>query len=126
MSGPFGFKSTWAGAIESRQAGATTWVYVVARNIQAGHGKRCLVGSANQDGQLPAVRVLLIDSKAEALVWVAITPSPTGRAPLIGACDTQGTRVLDSGAGVEIKTLELHGSTVSWVNAGGPRSAQLR
>jgi hypothetical protein len=126
MSGPFGFNSTSAGAIESRQSGDTTWVYAVARNIQADYGKRCLVGSTDQAGQLPTVRILLIHNSAEALVWAAITPSPTGRAPLIGACDTQGTRVLDSGAGVEIKTLELRGSTVTWVNAGGPRSAQLR
>jgi hypothetical protein len=126
MSGPFGFKSTWAGAVENRQVGDTTWVYVAARDIQAGGGKHCLVGSADRGAQRPAVRVLLIDDRAEALVWAAITPSPTGRAPLIGACDTRGTRVLDSGAGVEIKTLELHGSTVSWEDAGGPRTAQLR
>jgi hypothetical protein len=126
MSGPFGFKSTWAGAVESRHAGDTTWVYAAARNIQADYGKRCLVGGSDQAGRLPAMRTLLIDDKAEALVWAVITPSPTGRAPLIGACDTRGARVLDSGAGVEIKTLELHGSTVSWEDAGGPRSAQLR
>lgn len=125
MSGPFGFRSTWAGAIESLQIGDTTWIYAAARNIQSDYGRRCLVGSADQAGQLPAVRVLLIDDNTEALAWAAITPSPTGHAPLIGACDTRGTRVLDSGAGVEIKTLELHGSTLSWGNAGGPQTAQL-
>jgi hypothetical protein len=125
MPGPFALKATWASAVEDRQVGQdTTRVYATSRNIQTDKGRRCLIGSADRPSQLPAVRVLLID-KAGALAWAAITPSPTGRAPLIGVCDSQGARILDSGAGVEINTMQLHGSTLSWSNAGGPRSAQL-
>jgi hypothetical protein len=125
MRGPFALKTTWAGAVENRRPGKdAARVYVTSLDIQTGKGRHCLIGSADRSGQLPAVRLLLID-KAGALAWAAITPSPTGRAPLIGACDSQGNRVLDSGAGVEIKSVALRGSTLSWTNAGGPRSAQL-
>jgi hypothetical protein len=125
MGSPFALKQTWAGAVEQRRPGQdATRVYVTSLDVRTGKGRRCLIGSADRSGQLPSVRLLLIDN-AGALAWAAITPSPTGRAPLIGACDSQGNRVLDSGAGVEIKSVELRGSTLSWTNAGGPRSAQL-
>jgi len=126
MSGPFALKATWVGAIEDRRGGkGATQVFAAARDIQTGSAKRCLVGSTDQAGRLLAVRVLLIDAKVGALAWAAITPSATGRAPLIGVCDSRGNRVLDSGPGVEIETLELRGSTLSWVNAAGQRTAQL-
>lgn len=127
IGGPFALKGTWAAAIEDRQVGKdTTRVFVAVRDIRAQTrwGRRCLIGSADRPSQLPAVRLLLVN-KDGALAWVAITPSPTGRAPLLGVCDAQGTRILDSGAGLEIESVELRGSTLSWMNAGGPRSAQL-
>lgn len=125
LRGPFALKAAWASAVEVRQPELdATHVYVTSRDIRTGKGRRCLIGSADRSGQLPSVRLLLID-KAGALAWAAITPSPTGHAPLIGVCDSRGARILDSGAGVEIDSVELRGATLSWVNAGGPRSAQL-
>jgi hypothetical protein len=125
MRSPFALKQTWAGAVEQRRPGQdATRVYVTSLDIRKGKGRRCLIGSADRAGQLPSVRLLLID-KAGALAWAAITPSPTGHAPEIGVCDSQGARILDSGAGVEVDSVVLRGSTLSWTNAGGPRSAQL-
>jgi len=125
VHGPITVNGKWVAAVEERPDGATGWrVYVTSRNAGTSKGRHCLIGSGDSKSKAPAVRVVLMNANG-GLAWAAITPTPNGRAPIIGACDSQGNRVLDSGAGVEIKTLELHGSTVSWENAGGPRTARL-
>ena len=126
MRGPFVIKATWTGAIEERKAGSNgAKVFAIAQDVRTGKMRRCLVGSGDRPGRFPAVRYLFID-KTGALAWGAFTASPTGQAPEIGVCDSEGNRILDSGAGVEIDSLELRGSKLSWVDAGGPRSAQLQ
>lgn len=123
---PIALNGKWVGVVEERPVGKTAKrVYVASRNVGSGKGRRCLIGSGDAKSKAPAVRVVLMN-QAGALGWAAITPTPNGRAPLIGACDSQGNRVLASGAGVEIDTLQLTGSTLHWVDASGPRSAQLR
>jgi hypothetical protein len=125
VRGPFALKATWTGAVEERKAGTNSAkVFVISQDARTGKTRRCLVGSGDRPGRFPAVRHLFID-KTGALAWGAFTASPTGQAPEIGVCDSQGNRILDSGAGVEIDSLELRGSVLSWVNAGGPRSAVL-
>jgi hypothetical protein len=41
------------------------------------------------------------------------------------ACDSRGRRVLDHGAGINLKSLALHGSKLTWVDAGVTHSAML-
>jgi hypothetical protein len=123
--GPFALNGKWVGAVEERPHGPSgERVYLISRNVGSGKGRRCLIGSGESADEAPAVRVVLID-KAGALAWAAFTPTPNGRAPMIGACDSRGNRVLDSGAGVEIDSISLIGSMLTWVNAGGTRSERL-
>jgi hypothetical protein len=43
----------------------------------------------------------------------------------VGALDTSGQRLLDSGPNLDPQSLELNGSTLTWVNAGVSRTATL-
>jgi hypothetical protein len=46
--------------------------------------------------------------------------------PVVGACDADGARVLDHGEGINLHSLELKGSTLTWMDAGETRAAVLR
>jgi hypothetical protein len=43
----------------------------------------------------------------------------------VWALDTHGQRVLDVGPDIDLASLTLDGSTLTWTNAGTPRSATL-
>lgn len=126
MRGPIALNGKWVGAVEERpDGGSGRKIFVASRKIGTGKSRRCLIGSGDPQGKAPAVRVVLIGD-AGALAWGAITPTPDGRAPIIGACDSHGNRVLDSGAGVELNSMSLSNSTLTWTDAGGTRSERLR
>jgi hypothetical protein len=44
----------------------------------------------------------------------------------VGTCDSAEAPVLESGEGIELRSLELNGSTLTWMDSGEARSAQLR
>jgi hypothetical protein len=43
----------------------------------------------------------------------------------VWALDSHGQRLLDSGPGIDLQSLTLDGSTLTWTNADTPRSATL-
>jgi hypothetical protein len=65
-----------------------------------------------------------------AVAWIAQPKggdgvSPPGAQTTLWASDRQGFRVLDSGDGIGAHSLELEGSTLSWVKDGAPRTGTL-
>jgi hypothetical protein len=58
-----------------------------------------------------------------SIAWVVLDTS-SGNHQVV-AVDAHGRRVLDSGAGLGLESLTLHGSTLTWVNAGVTHSATL-
>jgi hypothetical protein len=65
-----------------------------------------------------------------AVAWIAQPEggdgvSPPGAETTLWASDRQGFRVLDSGDGIGLRSLELSGSTLTWVKDGVPSSATL-
>jgi hypothetical protein len=65
-----------------------------------------------------------------AVAWIAQPEggdgvSPPGAETTLWASDRQGFRVLDSGEGIGLRSLELSGSTLTWVKDGVPSTATL-
>lgn len=61
-----------------------------------------------------------------AVAWIASVPAPPGQARiLVCAVDPLGGRLLDSGAAIELRSLELSGSTLTWRNGSVLQSATL-
>jgi hypothetical protein len=63
----------------------------------------------------------LVVSRKGAVAWVQSTGADTYD---VRAGDAAGARTLDSGA-IDPKSLKLAGSTLSWTNAGAPKTAAL-
>jgi len=64
-----------------------------------------------------------------AVAWVAKAGSIISRRPAdveVNRTDTRGRLLLDSGAGIDPKSLRLHDSTVSWRHGSATHSATLR
>jgi hypothetical protein len=120
MGGPFAVGVRWVGGIESRLGGQDD-VELFTATLDAGTGDqhRCLTGTSNRPGQR-RITAILVDPKGRA-VWVAIAQG----APEVGACESSGPRVLDSGDGIDPASVSLKGSTVTWSDSGAQRSAQL-
>jgi hypothetical protein len=61
-----------------------------------------------------------VPKPTSSLAWIS-----AGNPTRVFALDSLGMRQLDSGAGIDPRSLELNGSTLTWVKAGASRSAAL-
>jgi hypothetical protein len=125
LRGPFAIGAPWAGGVEVRQTGLDTdKVYSVARNVRSGRAIHCLIGASGLAGRLPRfARVAL--SRSGVLAWSDVMPGGSAGGQ-IGVCELHGrVRVLDQGAGVVLRSLRLHGSTLTWQDSRGTQSAQI-
>jgi len=120
----------WVAAAQLTQTGRDTHgLAVVSRDLRTRQAKKCDVGaglSPSQAGKV--VRVVLTGNGSVAWAGRGRIGLATKSAPVpqIVACDHDGQRILDSGDGLELTTLSLDGSTVSWLNSGIKHSATLR
>lgn len=63
--------------------------------------------------------------KANGSVAWTVYSSGASEPKQLWALDSAGQRLLDSGPGLELESLELSGSTLTWLHGGMPRSATL-
>jgi hypothetical protein len=67
----------------------------------------------------------LVLKDSGSVAWtVQVTDSQPRR--LVCALDAAGRRLLDSGAGIDLKSLKLTGSNLTWLNGGVAREATLQ
>jgi hypothetical protein len=82
-----------------------------------------LLRSARASETMPGQDVTDLVLKANGSVAWIVDLAPDGVE--VVAVDSSGRRLLDSGPDVELRSLELNGSTVTWRKAGQTRSANL-
>ena len=98
--------------------------YVVAKNLRTGAVKRCRVGHReNGYGPEPVAFVLKANG---SIAWTRENPEALiDHQRAMGACDSVGQAILDAGETLDVHSLALRGSLLTWSNGGVARSARL-
>ena len=133
MYGPFALAVPWAaGAMTLSRGRDAHGLSVVARNLQSGEIKRCLVGAGHGSPRSTGGVGSIALKRNGSLAWaghgrVGESAEIRGKFPPreIVACDSEGERLLDSGPGLDLHSLSLQGSTLTWTDEGETRSATL-
>jgi hypothetical protein len=126
MPGPFAVNAPSVGGIEARVVGQdTVRLFTAARNVRSGKATHCLLGGADRPGQLPLVRRVMLDPEG-SVIWVAIMRLGVA-GPAIGVCESAGSpRILGMGSGIDVASVSLQGSTLTWLDAGVRQSRVVR
>src|SRR5215469_2350820 len=118
----FRLRATWVAYSERFLGVDTSVTAVVAKDLDSSTTKYCRLGFTQAPSALPKVTGIVIKDNG-SVAWLGETrpPATTGRGPLtreVGVCDSDGNRVVETGEGLQLDSLALHGSKLSWVNAG--------
>lgn len=113
--GPFAFNGAWAGGVEHRVIGQDVGkLFTAARNMRTGRSDgHCLIGGADQPGQLPHVKKRFLTS-AGSFVWAALIPVGAPPGPKIGICHRSRLQIVDEGEEVDLESVRLIGDTLHW------------
>ncbi len=127
MSAPFVLQAPWIAGAGWRLRGVDG-VTLTARavNLRTGVSKDCFVGA--RPGTVGRL-ISIVLKRNGSLGWAGNGQfgPPVRKPPVheVVVCDSEGERLLDSGAGINLHSLALHGSTLTWTNAGVTRTAVL-
>jgi hypothetical protein len=134
MYRPFALAAPWAAGAVTEQTGRDSHrLSVTARNLHSGQRKSCFVASGSHSPRSTGRVTSIVLKSNGSLAWCGHARFgesdeirrhfPTRE---VVACDSQGERLLDSGPGIDLHSLSLHGSTLTWTNAAETRTALLQ
>jgi hypothetical protein len=121
MEEPFVLHAPWVAGREVKRGRDTLRLAVRARNLRTGATISCPVGFGFNPGNKPSLSGIVLKHDG-SVAWIG---KKGGSTLAVGACDSTGERILDSGEGIDLESLKLHGSTVTWIYSGESRSAVL-
>jgi hypothetical protein len=110
--------------------GVDTSVLAIAiKDLSKGTTAYCKVAFTEAPAPKPVVTKIAI-SATWSVGWIGRSRpvQQSGRSPLtpsVGACDSAGSRVIESGNGLDLQSLTLRGSRLTWLNGGKQHSAKL-
>jgi hypothetical protein len=137
----------WVAYAKTFSGTDTQKLSVVATNLRTNARNNCKVGGRRLPEKGPSISDMAL-KRDGSVAWIGTrrvtnpppspiysppgTPAPPV-APFIPwsykkqvvACDRTGEQVLDSGVGIGLHSLNLHGSTLSWTAFGETRTARL-
>jgi hypothetical protein len=121
---PIALSGLWAAAVEERGKPQDELIRdVVARDVESGVRNLCRIGLANRPGQLITVSALVVTGGGD-IGWSG--PEKIGMAqPVVGACVGGTDQILARGPGLDLKSLDLSGETLTWSNEGRRESFRL-
>jgi hypothetical protein len=122
----------WVGLAEFASDGSETISWVTVVNMSSGHTLHShREGGISADGQrntLAGTDALVLKRNG-SVGWIEVvehSPQPSGEPPLIREVhrfDETGHALLDTAP--KLRRLRLHGTTMTWLHEGEPRSAPL-
>jgi hypothetical protein len=123
-TGPFQLQGPWvAGVGHTRHGIDTSQVAIKAVNLKTGAVKQC-TGWANVGHPGGKVTAIALKSNGST-AWAMVPGFRPPHVNTVAACESEGRRVLDEGEGIDLESLALNGSTVTWTDSGEMRSATL-
>jgi hypothetical protein len=128
MYGPFALDAPWAAGGVGQQTGRDSRENSIsARNLRSGQRKSCYVGNGHSPRASGGVRSIVLKRNG-SFAWSGHSRIGEGELtpPKVVACDSAGEHVLDSGPEIDLHSLKLHGSMLTWTDSGETRSALLR
>jgi hypothetical protein len=102
---------------------------VIVRDLTSGRQLRALPANTKVGPESIQTVNQIVLGRDGAVAWIAETMSIIGRGSAqfeVQRADARGHSVLDSGRSIQSHSLRLRGSTLTWRDAGGLRSATLR
>ena len=132
LAKPFALASPWAAGVGYTRYGVDVdHVDVKAVNLRTGAVRECPVGQQTHPGGAGKLTDLVLKRNG-AVAWInqerEYQGSP-GAFSLVGrvvACDSLGQHQLGRSSEVDVHSLSLHGSTLSWSDHGTTEKAELR
>jgi hypothetical protein len=119
----------WAAYPEQFITADTFTLVVAATNLQSGKTAYCEVPGTRAPRRGPSVSAIVLKGDG-SVAWIGeANSSGLDEGTLVRtvvACDSTGSRVLDSGEGIDLHSLTLRGSRLNWSDSGITRSASLR
>ena len=102
---------------------------VTTKSLRTGQVTYCKVGFRIAPSRTPKVSGIELTRRG-SVAWIGRSrpQHSSGRDPLtpeVGACDSTGSHILEAGEQIDLHSLALRGSTLSWENAGVVHTAVL-
>jgi hypothetical protein len=99
-------------------------VYVAVVDLRTGARREFSIPPDQLNGNsAPVVHRALVLSANGSIAWIGCVDCSKGYE--VHVADRTGARVVDSGPGIDVDSLRLSGTTVTWTNGGAVRSAAL-
>lgn len=120
---PVAARDQWVAMVEGHTEGTdwgSTWLRVFG--VRSRHLARCEISRWAQMNPTK-VRKLFI-TQAGAVAWAS---TENREAPMLAVCERQSTvTILDEDAGLQIDTIKLNGSVLSWTDSAGGHRAVIK
>lgn len=99
--------------------------FVRVRDLRGNGGgvRSCSAGVGLAPRHIPRITKVVLNGKG-SVAWSALQGLPAPGNAIV-ACDSAGKRTLDSGEGVDLESLSLQRSVLSWLDNGSRREARL-
>ena len=122
---PIALRGMWVAYSERSFGIDVSDLAVTQKNLQSGKTAYCNVGPANAPANGPSVSDLALKGNG-SVAWIGESIFDNGKlVRAVVACDSKARMILDSGKGIDIQSLALHGSRLSWSHSGVECSALL-
>lgn len=122
---PFALQAPWmAGVGYTRYGVDVSHVSIRAVNLRTGIVKECpaWVNVAHPGGKVSGIAL----KRNGSLAWVGVPGGFQPHISRVAVCDSEGERMLDSDEGIDLHSLTLHGSMLTWTDSGVTHTASLR
>jgi hypothetical protein len=95
-------------------------------NLRSGARWHCPIGPWSTIAETGFETTGIVVTQKGSAGWIGEERTLQKRRREVHACEGARRQILDEGPGIGLHSLRLHGITLSWTDAGAPRSAQLR
>jgi len=123
---PFALQTPWLAGVRHHHHGVDSGdVSITSRNLRTGATNLCVVGGGFNSSRRPTIDGIVLKPDG-SVGWIGeARVGGKYHVPEVGVCDEIGGSILDSGEGIDLNSLKLNGSTLTWTTSGEMHSVVL-